>query len=158
MLNSLFISLAAAAAMYFGFHKPDSAAVVNPAAEDTINLDAYKGKVLVLHYWASWSKASRAENKNLLRIYQLYRLNPNVVFAGVSLDTDAAAWKQAIAEDELTYKDHFCDFRKYASPMVKQFAVSTIPRFFVFDKNGRLVNSAANCHQMEQTINLLLKP
>lgn len=146
--------------LLLGFTAPSQHAgfaSVSGVKSDTLKLDAYKGRILILNFWASWSKSSRAENKNLLRIYQVYRLNHNVVFASVSLDTDESAWKQAITEDELAYKDHFCDFRKYASPMAQKLGVTTLPRFFVYDKQGQQVLNAANSHQVEQLVADLLK-
>ena len=59
---------------------------------DTFNVTKFKGKVVVLNFWASWSKASRLENKNLVRIYQKYKNNNKVVFYSVSLDTDEQSW------------------------------------------------------------------
>lgn len=146
--------------LVYGFTNPYQPAVAASGSgvkSDTLNLEAYKGRILILNFWASWSKASRAENKNLLRIYQVYRLNHNVAFASVSLDTDESAWKQAISEDELTFKDHFCDYRKYASPMAQKLGVTTLPRFFVYDKEGHQVLNAANSHQVEQLVADLLK-
>lgn len=119
---------------------------------DTFDMSRYKGKIIVVHYWASWSKASRAENKNLNRIYTVYKNNPKVVFVSISLDTDEATWKQAIDEDELIWKDHFCDFKKYESPMVTRYAVTTIPKFLVFNSKGVQVHNAANAHDLEAVI------
>lgn len=117
----------------------------------------YKGKIVVMNFWASWSKASRGENKSLLRVYQVYRLNPKITFVSVSLDTDEASWKTAIEEDELSWKDHFCDFKKYQSPIAIKYAVNTLPRFIVFDSQGKQVYSALNAHDLEAEIGKLLK-
>lgn len=124
---------------------------------DTLDIGKFKGKIVVLHFWASWSKASRGENKNLVRVYQVYRLHPKVVFASVSLDTDESAWKRAISEDELTWKNHYCDFKKYESPMAKRHGVNTLPRFLVFNAAGREVSSSANNHDLESVIQAQLQ-
>jgi thiol-disulfide isomerase/thioredoxin len=124
---------------------------------DTFSISNYKGKIVILNFWASWSKASRTENKNLLRLWQIYRFNPDVRLVSISLDTDEQLWKTAIDEDEMSWKDHFCDFKKYDSPVVKRHGVNTIPRFFVYDKEGKQVYSALNAHDLDDVISGLLK-
>lgn len=124
---------------------------------DTFDLNKYKGKIVVLNYWASWSKNSRNENKTLLHVYQSFKLNPKVVFASVSLDIDDVSWKSAIEEDELSWKEHFCDFKKYDSPMALKYKVTTLPKFIVFNAAGKQVYSANNTHELEANVSVLLK-
>lgn len=140
-----------------GFKRPGFYKNIDGKTGDTLDMTRYKGKVVVMNFWASWSKASRGENKSLQRVYQVYRLNPKVTFVSVSLDTDEASWKTAIEEDELSWKDHFCDFKKYNSPMAIKYGVNTLPRFLVFDVQGKQVYSALNAHDLETEISKLLK-
>ncbi len=124
---------------------------------DSLDLSKYKGKVVVLNFWASWSKASRTENKNLVRIYQKYKSNAKVVFVSVSLDTDQASWKSAIEEDELAWKDHQCDFKKYESPIAVKYNVNTLPKILLIDANGAVSASSAKMIDLENSIDKLLK-
>ena len=124
---------------------------------DTLNIAAYKGKVVVINFWASWSKASRAENKNVVRVYEKYRQISKLVFISVSLDTDEAAWKAAIVEDEMNWPNHICDFKKYNSPIAKQYGVTTLPKLILIDKEGKIANSAAKMSDVETQIDQLLK-
>lgn len=126
-------------------------------ASDTLNLDKYKGKVVILNFWASWSKASRAENKNIVRVYQKYKNNAKVVFVSVSLDTDQESWKTAIAEDELAWVNQVCDFKKYQSPIAMQYGVNTVPRIFLVDAKGHISKSSAKMIDLETSIDALLK-
>lgn len=124
---------------------------------DSINWSLYKNKVVVINFWASWSKASRAENKNLARIYQKYKNNSKIVFISVSLDTEETNWKSAISEDEMVWENHICDFKKYNSPMVKKYNVSSIPKIIVFDKEGTMVSSAITVKEIENSLTELAK-
>lgn len=124
---------------------------------DTLDLSKYKNKVVILNFWASWSKTSRAENKNLVRLYNKYKNNPMVEFVSISLDTDEANWKTAIEEDELTWKNQLCDFKKYESPMAKSFKVSTIPSLFLINKSNTITKSSTKVSEIENEIENLLK-
>ncbi|MEZ4805571.1 MAG: TlpA disulfide reductase family protein [Bacteroidia bacterium] len=124
---------------------------------DTLDLSQFKNKILIVNFWASWSKASRSENKNLVRIYELYKNNTNVKFVSISLDLDKNSWQTAISEDEMVWKDHFCDFKKYDSPFAKQFSIITIPVFKVFNLKGELMSTSSNTRELEKTIAQALK-
>ncbi|MCC6817415.1 MAG: TlpA family protein disulfide reductase [Bacteroidia bacterium] len=124
---------------------------------DTLDISAYKGKVVIINFWASWSKASRAENKNVARVYDKYRQISKLVFISVSLDTDEKAWKSAIDEDEMVWPNHICDFKKYASPIAQQYGVFTLPKLILIDKLGNVHSSSAKMSDIESAIDLLLK-
>ena len=138
-----------------GFQSPSNPAAVKQ--NDSFDLNKYRGKIVVLNFWASWSKNSRNENKTLVHAYQTFKLNPKIVFVSVSLDVDAGSWKSAIEEDEMQWKDHFCDFKKYDSPMVLKYGVSTLPKFFVFNAQGKQMFSANTAHELELYVSNLLK-
>jgi thiol-disulfide isomerase/thioredoxin len=124
---------------------------------DSLDMAKYKGKVLVLNFWASWSKASRAENKNVVRVYEKYRQNSKLAFVSVSLDTDDKAWKSAITEDEMAWPDHICDFKKYASPIATQYGVNTLPKLILIDKTGKIHVSGTKMSDIESAIDALMK-
>jgi len=151
----LFSFLFAAFMLLLGFKDADA---LSPTTKhnDVFDLDKYKGKIVVLNYWASWSKTSRNENKTLLHVHQTFKLNPKVVFVSISLDIDEASWKAAIEEDELVWKDHFCDFKKYDSPMALKFGVTTLPKFIVFNAAGKQAYTANTTHELEANVSNLL--
>lgn len=124
---------------------------------DSLDISKYKGKVVIINFWASWSKASRAENKNVVRVYEKYRQNSKLAFVSVSLDTDAKAWKSAIEEDEMVWPDHICDFKKYSSPIAAQYGVTTLPKLLLIDKTGKLHLSGSKMSDIESAIDALMK-
>jgi thiol-disulfide isomerase/thioredoxin len=123
---------------------------------DTIDLSKYKDKILVINFWASWSKTSRTENKSLVRIYQKHKTNPNIEFISISLDTDESNWKIAMEEDGMVWKQHFCDFKKYESQYAKQFGVTSIPKLILINKN-KSKSYPISCAELDIDLNAILK-
>ncbi|HEY1045479.1 MAG TPA: TlpA disulfide reductase family protein [Bacteroidia bacterium] len=144
--------------VFYAFKTKESLSVAKAKAySDTLNLSAHKGKVVVINFWASWSKASRSENKNVVRLYEKYRQHPKLAFVSVSLDTDDKAWKQAVEEDEMIWADHVCDLKKYTSPIALKYGVKTLPRIVVIDSKGNIHISGNNMAEVESAIETLIK-
>lgn len=94
----------------------------------------YRGQLVVLHFWASWCSYCKAENPNLVALHNAYKQKGLKVLA-VSLDTDKNKWLTGIATENLDF-DHLNDFKGFDSPIVKMYAVGSIPYMFLIDENG----------------------
>lgn len=122
-----------------------SAAVGKPAPSfsapspegKTVSLNQSLGKVTVVDFWASWCKPCRAENPNVVAMYnELHSKGLNII--GVSLDKDATKWKEAIAADKLTW-NHVSNLKFWDEPIAAQYGVKSIPATFVLDAKGNIV-------------------
>lgn len=103
----------------------------------TISLKESLGKVTIIDFWASWCGPCRMENPNVVALYK--ELNPqglNII--GVSLDKDAAKWKEAIAKDGLTWTQ-VSNLKFWEDPIAKQYNVQSIPATFILDAKGNIV-------------------
>lgn len=106
-------------------------------AGDKIKLSSLRGKVVLIDFWASWCRPCRAENPNVVKVYNQYHDRGFEVFS-VSLDNTADRWKQAIQQDGLTWT-HVSDLKGWKSSAAALYEVSGIPKTFLLDANGRIL-------------------
>lgn len=109
----------------------------NTPAGKQLSLKEAMGKVTIIDFWASWCKPCRMENPNVVAMYnEFHAKGLNII--GVSLDKDAAKWKEAIAADKLTW-NHVSNLKFWDEPIALQYGVQSIPATFVLDANGKIV-------------------
>ena len=141
-------------------------------------LSDLKGKVVLLDFWASWCRPCRMENPNVVRIYNQYKDKGFTVFS-VSLDgidsrtearfnndagmikeaktQEVKKWKDAIAKDGLVWDYHVSDLKKWECAPAQLYGVSSIPRTFMIDKEGRVAAvNIRGAEMIEQTLQKLL--
>lgn len=104
---------------------------------ETRSLDDYRGKYLLIDFWASWCPPCRAENPNVVAAYKKYK-DRNFTILGVSLDEEKAQWEQAVKEDKLTW-DHVSDLKGWESEIAALYGVQAIPTNFLIDPRGEII-------------------
>lgn len=102
-----------------------------------VSLADYKGKYVMLDFWASWCAPCRAENPNVVKQYAIYK-NKGFNILGISLDESKADWQKAIANDKLTWK-HGSDLQKFDGPTETLYHIEAIPSNFIIDPQGVII-------------------
>ena len=103
----------------------------------TIKLSDFKGKYVLLDFWASWCSPCREENPNVVQAYQNYKSRNFTIFS-VSLDKDLQQWKQAIQADGLNWV-HGSELKEFDGPSVRLYQVEAIPASFLIDPSGKII-------------------
>jgi peroxiredoxin len=123
----------------------EKVALGNPAVDFTqkdingklVSLSAYKGKYVLLEFWASWCGPCRAENPNLREAYKKYQDKGFNILA-VSLDDDGDKWKKAVDKDALPWAQ-ISDLKGWSNEAAIQYGIRAIPANFLIDPQGKIV-------------------
>ncbi|WP_232793693.1 TlpA disulfide reductase family protein [Siphonobacter sp. SORGH_AS_0500] len=104
-----------------------------------ISLADFKGKYVLLDFWASWCGPCRRENPNVVENFQKYK-DKNFTVLGVSLDQPGAkeAWLKAIHKDNLTWT-HVSDLQFWNNEAAKLYGIQAIPQNYLLDPQGKII-------------------
>jgi len=101
------------------------------------SLSDYRGKLVLVQFWASWCSFCRAENPELVTLLDEYK-EKGLEILGVSLDTESDNWMNAIEDDHLNFV-HLSDLKGFNSPIAETYEVSNIPQMFLVDEYGVII-------------------
>jgi peroxiredoxin len=127
-----------------------------PNVKDSIvNLSSFKGKVVLIDFWASWCGPCRQSNPGVVKLYNKYKDRGFEVF-GVSIDSKKNDWIKAIKHDKIKYTQ-VNDNGGWNSKVAATFGVEMIPTSFLLDKNGNVVAIDAEGKQLDKLVSELLQ-
>lgn len=115
-----------------------------------VKLSDYKGKVVMVDFWASWCGPCRKENPNVVKAYNKYH-DKGFEIIGVSLDTDRKAWLKALKADGLTWT-HVSDLKGWKSSPVQEFGITGVPTSFIVDKDGKVIAKDLRGEDLEKKL------
>lgn len=102
-----------------------------------ISLSSFRGKYVLVDFWASWCKPCREENPNVVKAYNKFNAK-NFTILGVSLDQAKDAWLNAIRKDGLTWTN-VSDLQFWNNAAAALYHVQGIPQNFLIDPNGKII-------------------
>ncbi|SMD05358.1 peroxiredoxin family protein [Pedobacter africanus] len=104
-----------------------------------VNLKDFKGKYVLVDFWASWCGPCRADAPELKEVHEKMK-DKNISFVSISLDSDKSKWQQALAEENMTWQQ-LSDLKGDQNAASLAYKVKGIPAKFLIDPNGIIIGA-----------------
>lgn len=106
---------------------------------DSVSLSDYRGKYVLVDFWASWCRDCRIENPAVVELNNKYG-GDKFVILGVSMDKEREAWLKAIEKDGLTWTQ-VSDLGGWKSAPALMYNIKWIPTNFLLDPDGKIITT-----------------
>lgn len=120
-----------------------------------VSFDNFKGKYVLLDFWASWCVPCRQQTPFIVSAYTRFK-NKNFEIVSISLDDDALKWSKAIKKDQMNWIN-LSDLKGMNNEAAKLYGVQPIPDNFLIDPSGKIIERALMGEALEKKLETLLK-
>lgn len=117
--------------------------------------EEFKGKYVLLDFWASWCAPCRKEHPKLIELYSQYKAK-NFEIVSVSLDAEKNAWLNAILKDKINWTQ-ISDLKGQQNEIAVAYGVQSIPTNFLIDTKGKIIAKNLDGDQLKEKLKLLFE-
>ena len=120
-----------------------------------VSIKSFRGKYVLIDFWASWCGPCRGENPNVVAAFNKYK-EKNFTVLGISLDKSKGPWLDAIKKDGLTWTQ-LSDLKGWGNEVSQQFGIQSIPQNYLIDPNGVVIGKNLRGAALEAKLESVIK-
>jgi peroxiredoxin len=120
-----------------------------------VTLSSFKGKYVLVDFWASWCMPCRMENPNVVKAFAAFK-DKNFTILSISLDKEKDPWLKAIAADGLTWTQ-VSDLQFWNNAAAQLYNISSIPQNMLIDPNGKIIAKNLRGYELLAKLQSVLK-
>ena len=124
------------------------------SSKEDVNITSFKGKYVLVDFWASWCAPCRLGNKKLVKLHNEIASN-KIEIIGISIDTDVNKWLKAIEKDKIKFTQ-LIDSKGFDAETAVQFGVDELPSKYLFNQEGILIAKNPSEEEIIKLINQIL--
>jgi thiol-disulfide isomerase/thioredoxin len=118
---------------------------------------AYRGKVVLVDFWATWCGPCRAEAPNVRKYYEIYH-DHGFEVVGISLDTQKKSLEAYLKKEQVPWANLFENGAGWKHPMATKYGIQAIPSVYLISKDGKVVSLNARGAELGKQLEKLLGP
>jgi peroxiredoxin len=127
----------------------------NDIKGNPVRLSSYRGRYLLIEFWASWCAPCRMENPNIVEAYLKFH-SKGFDILGINLDNPKDKWEETIKKDNLSWSQ-VSDPKGWNNEVRALYGVESIPMNFLIDKDGKIIAKALLGDELMKKLNELFK-
>lgn len=120
-----------------------------------VSLSQFRGKYVLVDFWASWCQPCRQDNPNVVKAYNAFK-DKNFTILGVSLDQNKDAWQKAIQQDSLAWTQ-VSDLKFWDNAAAVLYGVQAIPYNVLVDPAGNIIAENLHGEEIIRTLQKVIK-
>ncbi|MBS1538887.1 MAG: TlpA family protein disulfide reductase [Bacteroidetes bacterium] len=119
-----------------------------------VSLKDFRGKVVVIDFWATWCGPCVASIPKIKELNKKYS-GDNFVLLGVSLDKDLEQWKSFISQEQMDWT-HIADGQNWNNAVAVRYQIESIPNVWIIDKEGKIVGKELRGSAVESALTTIM--
>ena len=130
--------------------------VIDAETMDDLPISTYRGKYVVLDFWATWCPDCRKDVPKMKELYGKFA-SDNIIFIGVSFDKNDEVWMKYIRENGMEWLQHREQKPKNESQVSKDYHVKWIPSIYVIGPDGKIMLGTVMIEKLEKLLETIKK-